>query len=186
LFYNRLTELEEDRCDPSYLERFTLLVDFVKTTYASTTERITALLQGHEITYGLLWALFKPKMVVYTTCFSSGKPRCVKYHFGEERKLDKRGGIILSWCHYVGFDNKAFGETSIELAISSFRGTKGFDFPDAFPLEYHPNKVQVIADLVDCGRKFAFLMGIRHHQYRGDAFYMRRGQPIKVSFTAES
>jgi hypothetical protein len=54
LLYNRLTELEEDRCDPSYLEHFNLLVDFVKTTYAFTTKRITALLQAHEITYDLL------------------------------------------------------------------------------------------------------------------------------------
>ena len=178
--YNRLPELEEYQCDPLYLKHFNLLVDFVKTTYASTTKRITALLEGYEITYDLLWALFKPNMVVYTTCFGTGKPRCVKYHLGEERKMDNGVEYFRLECHYVDFDGKAFGETSIELAIMKFRGTKRIDSLDAFPLEYHPNKNQVKADLVDCGRKFASLMGICHRQYRGGAFYMRNGQPIKV------
>lgn len=79
-----------------------------------------------------------------------------------------------------GFLRQAFGETSIELAILKFRGTKRIDSLDAFPLKYHPNKSQVKADLVDCGRKFASLRGIRHRQYQGDAFYMRKGQPIKA------
>ena len=180
MLYNRLTELQEYECDPLYLKHFNLLVDFVKTTYASTTKRITALLEGHEITYDLLWALFKPNMVVYTTCYGTGKPRCVKYHLGEERKMDNGVEHFHLECHYVDFDGKAFGETSIELAILKFRGTKRIDSLDAFPLEYHPNKSQVRADLVNCGRKFTSLMGIHHRQYRGDAFYMRKGQPFKV------
>ena len=37
LLYNRLTGLEENQCDPSYLKHFNLLVDFVRTTDVSTT-----------------------------------------------------------------------------------------------------------------------------------------------------
>ena len=59
LLYNCLTELEEYRCDPSYLKHFNLLVNFVKTTYAPTTKRLTALLENHEITYDQLWACAK-------------------------------------------------------------------------------------------------------------------------------
>ena len=83
-------------------------------------------------------------------------------------------------CRYVDFDGKVFGETSIELAILNFRGTKGINSLDAFPLEHHPNKNEVKAHLVDCGRKFVSLMGVHHRQYRGDAFCMRKGQPVKV------
>ena len=43
-------------------------------------------------------------------------------------------------CRYVDFDGKVFGETSIELAILQFRGTKKINSLDAFRLEYHPNK----------------------------------------------
>ncbi len=65
-------------------------------------------------------------------------------------------------CHYVDFDGKAFGETSIELAILKFRRTKRIDTLDAFPLGYHADKAQVKANLVECGRKFVSLMGVRH------------------------
>jgi hypothetical protein len=36
------------------------------------------------------------------------------------------------------------------------------------------------AHLVEWGRKFASLMGVHHRQYRGDAFYLRKGQSIKA------
>jgi hypothetical protein len=78
------------------------------------------------------------------------------------------------------FDGKVFGETSIELAILKFRGTKRINSLDAFPLEYHPSKDKIKAHLVECGRKFVSLMGVHHRQYQGDAFYMRKEQPIKA------
>ncbi|KAI9726527.1 MAG: hypothetical protein M1835_003773, partial [Candelina submexicana] len=180
LLYNRLTELQEYQCDPSSLKHFNLLVNFVKTTYSSTTKRLIALLENHEITYDLLWALFKPNTVVYTTCFGTGKPRCVRYDFGEERTTSNGVEYFHLECRYVDFDGKVFGETSIELAIVKFRGTKRINSLDAFPLEYHPSKDEVKANLVECGHKFVSLMGVHHRQYRGDAFYMRKGQPIKV------
>ena len=80
-------------------------------------------------------------------------------------------------CHYVDFDGKAFGETSVALAILKFRGIKRINTLDAFPLEYHSNKTRVKANLAECGRKFVSLMGVHHRQYRGDAFYMRKGKP---------
>lgn len=108
-------------------------------------------------------------MVVYTTYFGTGKLRCVKYHFDEERKMENVVEYFYLECHYVDFDCKAFGETSIELAILKFRGTKMIDSLDAFLLEYHPNKIQVKANLVNCGQKFVSLTGVHHRHYRGDA-----------------
>jgi hypothetical protein len=119
-------------------------------------------------------------MVVYTTCFGTGKPRCVKYDFGEEEMTKNGLEYFHLECCYVDFDSKVFGETFIELAVLKFRGTKRISSLDAFPLAYHPNKDKVKVRLVECGWKFVSLMGVHHRQYRGDAFYMRKGQPIKV------
>lgn len=91
-------------------------------------------------------------------------------------------------CHYVDFDCKEFGETSIEIAILKFLGTKMIDSLNAFPLEYHPNKIQVKVNLVKCGQKFVSLTGVYHrcglfprgqpqpHQ----AFYQSVGQTIFI------
>ena len=162
LLYNRLTELEEYQYDPLYLKYFNLLVDLLKKTYTSITKRLTALLKGHEITYDLLWALFKPNIVVYTTYYSTGKPRYIKYYFGEERKMDNNVKYFHLEYYYVDFDSKASGETSIELAIIKFRGTKRINSLDAFPLEYHPNKNEIKAHLVEYSRKFMSLIGVHH------------------------
>ena len=180
LLYNRLTELGEYRCDPSQLNHYNLLVNFVKTAYAPTTKRLTALLEDYEITYDLLWALFKPNTVVHTTYLGTGKPRCVNYNSGEERTIDNGVEYFYLECRYIDFDSKVFGETSIELTILKFRRTKRINSLNAFPLEHHPNKNEVKVYLVDCGRRFVSLLGVHYRQYRGDAFYMRKGQPVKV------
>jgi len=180
LLYNRLRELEQYQCDSSYLKHLNLLVSFLKITYASTTKSLTALLEDHEITYDHLWALFKPNALVYTICSGTGKPRCVKYKSGEAKTMDNGLEYFHLECHYLDFDGKVFGETAIELAITRFRGTKRISSLDAFPLEYHPNKNDAKAHLLECGRKFMSLMGVHHRQYRGDAFFMRKGKPIKV------
>jgi hypothetical protein len=167
--------LKEYQCDDSYLKHFNLLVDFIKVTYASTTERLTALLEDHEITYDLLWALFKPNIVVYTTCYGTGKPRCVRYHFGEERMMQNGLEYFNMECCFIDFDGKVCGETPVELVIEKFRGTKKIDCLNAFPLHYHPNQNEVKANLIECGQKFISLMGVHHHQYRGNAFYIQKG-----------
>jgi len=82
---------------------------------------------GYEITYDLLWALFKPNMVVYTTCFGTGMSRCVKYCFSEDRTMDNGMEYFHLEYHCANFDGKAFGETPIELAVLKFRGTRRID-----------------------------------------------------------
>ena len=61
---------------------------------------------------------------------------------------------------------KVFGETSSGLVILNFRGTKRINLFEASPFE--------------CGQRFVSLTGVHHRQYRGNAFYMRKRQPVKV------
>ena len=71
--------------------------------------------------------------------------------------------------------------TSIELVIPKFRGTKRISTLPAFPLKYHPDENQVKSDLVKCGRKFVSLMGTYYCYCQGKAFFMHRGDPVRVS-----
>jgi hypothetical protein len=60
LLYYYLPDLEECRQDPSAaldhstLKHLDLLLDFIKTAYASTTKRLSPLLEKRQITYNLL------------------------------------------------------------------------------------------------------------------------------------
>ncbi|PMD60368.1 uncharacterized protein K444DRAFT_642994 [Hyaloscypha bicolor E] len=127
LFYY-LSDLEAYRSntvlDDSTLQHLSLLVDFIKKTYESTAERLSALLEKREITYDLLWAFFKPNAVIYTTCVGTGKPRCVKYDFSEERKQIDGVEYFYIGYYYLDSDGKVFGEVLTALGIEKFRGTR--------------------------------------------------------------
>lgn len=46
-----------------YLECLNLFIDYIKSAYTCTTQRLIPLLDSGEITYDLLWALYKPNTV---------------------------------------------------------------------------------------------------------------------------
>ncbi|OCK95318.1 uncharacterized protein K441DRAFT_556596, partial [Cenococcum geophilum 1.58] len=45
-----------------------LLINYINDTYKLTTKRLLSLLKRGEITYNLLWALFKPNSDIYSIC----------------------------------------------------------------------------------------------------------------------
>jgi hypothetical protein len=67
------------------MKHLDLLIEYIEKIYAPTTERLLSLLKHSEITYNLLWALFKPNTPVYTTCSRTKNPRCVTYDSAEEK-----------------------------------------------------------------------------------------------------
>ena len=163
-----------------WLQHLDLLLEFIKKTYQSTTERLNALLKKSEITYDLLWALFKPNAMIYTTCVGTDKPRCVKYNFGEEKKQMNGVEYFHLGCRYLDSDGKVFGEVSTALGIEKFRGTKRINSLGAFPLIYHQKEKETRAYLENCGRKFLKLLDVHHCQYQGMAFYMKKNRPVKL------
>ncbi|OWP06252.1 hypothetical protein B2J93_2490 [Marssonina coronariae] len=142
LLFHYLSDLEAYRSntvlDDSTLQHLSLLVDFIKKTYESTAERLSALLEKCEITYDLLWAFFKPNAVLYTTCVGTGKPRCVKrinslgvfplpYHQKEKETrayLEECGRKFLSLmsvhhCHYQGIAFYMKKNHPVKLLVNS-------------------------------------------------------------------
>lgn len=84
-------------------EYLDLLIEYIKTIYASTTHTLFSLWESKEIIYNLLWALFKPGTLVYTTCFGTKKPRCVICDSGEEKTAKFRIKYYNIECRYRGF-----------------------------------------------------------------------------------
>lgn len=73
------TELEDDTDSNAKLKHLGLLVEYIRAAYISTLSRLVSLLENREITYDLLWALFKPNIVIYTTVLDAEKPACCGY-----------------------------------------------------------------------------------------------------------
>lgn len=92
--------------------------------------------------------LFKSNIVVYTTYYSTGKPRYIKYYFGEKRTIDNNVEYFYLEYYYVDFDSKTSRETLIELAIIKFYRIKRINSLNAFPLKYYLNKNEIKVYLI--------------------------------------
>ena len=155
-------------------------IEFLDDWFSTTAEELTPLLAHGEITYDLLWALFKPSDPIYTNDSDSEQPRCLLFDFGEaqDRKGQKYFEIVCRSLHY---DGKFFGEVQSFLKISEFRGARKINSCEVFPLKYHENPARIKASLVERGRKSISLMGVIHCEFKGLAFYKVKGKAVKIN-----
>lgn len=156
----------------------------MKTSYRPTTDRLIPLLEEGKITYDLLWALFKPNDHVISICPGSGKPKCLKYDIGEEKKTDQGVEYFELQGQYLDFDGKVFGAVTEKLAIEKFRGARQVNTLKAFPLKFHPAAKKIKTRLAAYGQKFVNLMGSHHQYYDGHAFFQRKEGLIRVTVSS--
>ncbi|CAF9912370.1 hypothetical protein IMSHALPRED_000298 [Imshaugia aleurites] len=185
VLFHFLSQIESKR-DINILEsdkltqHLDLLIRFLQEHYASIIKTLPELLERGEMTFDLLWTLFPPNTVVYTSCVYSEEPKCLIFDFGEEKIL-KKGKFYILQCRYLDFNGKLLGEVISNLLIPEFRGAKPISALEAFPLDYHQDLAKVKSDLIERGRRFASLKGIHHTAYHGLAHQKRKGEPFKFS-----
>lgn len=185
LLYQYLPELEHCLAQPdshnlATIDKLQLLVKYIRESYTATSRCLVPLLEHGEICFDLLPFLFKPNDPVYTTCFGTGKPRCVKYDSGEAKTQSNGEKFYRLNCRYFDFDGKAVGQVSTTIDIPKFRGCIRINTLNAFPLSYHSSSSQARADLIDCGRKFLSLRGMHHRYCRGSAFFIQNDKMTKI------
>ena len=155
-----------------------VLINHLQEAFHEVKQSLTKL-RG-EITYNLLWTLFKPDDIIFTRCPGTKVPRCLKVSFSEERQT-MRGKIyfyVEGRC--LDFDGHLFGESRVMVPLEKFRGTKKIPLLEAFPLRHHPRREAVVQQLVSCGRKFVELVGCHHRECHGPAFFMQKEGPLPV------
>src|SRR5262249_30710814 len=101
-----------------------ILAEFIKKTYASTTEQLHTLFKGSQITYDSLWALFKLNTNIYTQCQLTRTPRFMKWAFGEEEERSDRTKYYHLECQFLGWDGKILRDSTIVFKIENFSGWK--------------------------------------------------------------
>ncbi|CAI7582860.1 unnamed protein product [Penicillium manginii] len=183
-FLSELNERKELKacasgCDAIQMRHLRLLIDHLENEYASVSQRLGSMLQHGQITYGLLWALFKPGSHVFATCFGTKEPRCVIFDAGEEITQNDETWFNLE-CRFIDYDGVKFGEAGIFLRVAKFRGSKPIESLEAFPLRHHQSHEQVRKDLVGRGHKFLEFAGSHIRHCKGSAFFMSKGKVVKV------
>jgi hypothetical protein len=129
------------------------------------------MLNRGEITYDLLWSLWKPNELIITdTHGSKGEhgafelTAMAKGHDPVEGRHWKIEGV------HFGYDGERYGYGHISVKIPEFPGTCPIIELPCYPLRYHQNKDTVLEELKARGKKFVSLHGTQYKSYSGPAF----------------
>ncbi|KAI5917688.1 hypothetical protein F4810DRAFT_640519 [Camillea tinctor] len=159
-----------------------VLVKYLDKDYAQIKKSLYPMLDNGLITFDLLWALWKPNTLVYTTMYGSAdQPRAFKVEVAEKHYSVLRGEFYYVEGKYFEYDGKQFGYGSMSQEIPDFRGARKITSLSCYPLKYHKNESQLRKDLIERGKKFVSLGGVHYKSHQGMAYYKKKKSIIKVN-----
>ncbi|KAI1485452.1 hypothetical protein F5X96DRAFT_332167 [Biscogniauxia mediterranea] len=159
-----------------------VLVKYLDKDYAQIKKSLYPMLDNGLITFDLLWALWKPNTLVYTTMYGSvDQPRAFKVELGEKHFSVLRGEFYYIEGKYFEYDGKQFGFGSMSQEIPDFRGARKITSLACYPLKYHKNESQLRKDLIERGKKFVGLGGVHYKSHQGMAYYKKKKAIIKMN-----
>ncbi|GKT44370.1 ATPase family AAA domain-containing protein 3A [Colletotrichum spaethianum] len=159
-----------------------VLLKYLDKDYAHVKKSLYPMLENGLITFELLWALFKPNTLVYTTTYGSpDEPRVFKVEQAEKLSSMTKGEFYWVDGKYLEFDGKQFGYGTLCEEVPEFRGARKINSLSAFSLDFHKDKVAIKAALIDRGKKFVQLGGVHYRSHQGLAYYKKKKAVIKVN-----
>ncbi|KAK4932277.1 hypothetical protein LTR28_011431, partial [Elasticomyces elasticus] len=95
-----------------------VLVKYLDNDYAETKKTLYPLLKVGNITFDLLWALFKPNTLAITSCYGAwDEPRCFRVDHANKFCTVMRGEWYTVEGRYLEYDGKAFGMGDFEIDV---------------------------------------------------------------------
>ncbi|RGP80187.1 hypothetical protein FLONG3_1721 [Fusarium longipes] len=147
-----------------------VLVEYLDHDFKSTKRNLHSMLKNGLITFNLLWALWKPNMLAYTTTYGHDQePRILKVEMAELRRGTVKGQYYYVCGKFFGFDGKRFGYGHTKTYIEEFQGARKITSLSIYPIQYHKNEVKLRRDLIERGKKFVSLSGVHYKSYQGIA-----------------
>ncbi|RAL59605.1 hypothetical protein DID88_006464 [Monilinia fructigena] len=159
-----------------------VLLKYLDKDYASTKKTLIPMLETGIITFDLLWALYKPNTLAYTTTYGTiDEPRAFKIELAEKNKQFYEG----TWYHiegkYLEYDGKTWGMGTMDCEVPSFKGARKITSLNCYPLKYHKNEAKLRIELIERGKKFVALQGVHYKSHKGMAYYKKRKAVVKVN-----
>lgn len=163
-------------------EQLKVLLTYLDKDYADVKESLYPMLENGLITFDLLWALWKPGTMAYTTTYgSSDDPRVFKVEQAEKHRSFMKGELYHLEGKYFEFDGKGFGHGTMTEEVLAFRGARRITSLPCYPLEYYENEQQLREKLIKRGQKFVSLHGVHYKSYSGMAYHKTKKSTIKFN-----
>ena len=159
-----------------------VLVTYLDEDYESTKKRLYPMLEAGNITFDLLWALFKPNSIAFTSTYGSWEdPRCFKVDFANKESSLIKGEWYCIEGRYLEYDGKTFGLGDFEVNIEQFQGPRKITSLMAYPLKYHKDPNAVTKQLVARGKRFVELAGTNYRFHKGLAFHKKKKAVLRFN-----
>ncbi|KAK4987024.1 hypothetical protein LTR50_004889 [Elasticomyces elasticus] len=159
-----------------------VLVKYLDNDYTETKKTLYPLLKVGNITFDLLWALFKPNTLAITSCYGAwDEPRCFKVDHANKFCSVMKGEWYTIEGRYLEYDGKAFGMGDFEIDVESFKGPRKISSLATYPLVYHKNPEGVTTQLIERGKRFVAMAGMNYQYHKGLAFQKKKKTVAKIN-----
>jgi hypothetical protein len=137
-----------------------VLCRYLDEDYAETKKTLYPLLKAGNITFDLLWALFKPNTIAYTSTYNDqDNPRCFKVDRATKEQSFMRGEWYSVEGRYLEYDGKNYGLGDFEAQVDQFKGSRKITSLSTYPLQYHKDPEAIKKQLIDRGKQFVSMTG---------------------------
>nr|POE85431.1 hypothetical protein CFP56_43747 [Quercus suber] len=158
------------------------MVAYIDEDYADTKKTLYPLLKAGNITFDLLWALFKPNEIAVTSTYGMWEePRCFKVDYANKSCSLVRGEWYCVEGRYLEYDGKSYGFGDFEADVDSFKGPRKISSLATYPLRYHKDPEGLRKKLVKRGESFVSMEGMQYKFHKGLAFMKKKKQVLKIS-----
>jgi hypothetical protein len=164
------------------IKHLKVLLKYLDKDYAETKKTLYPMLDNGLITFDLLWALFKPNTLAYTTTYDAvDEPRAFKIEYAEKEYSFMKGESYSIEGRYLEYDGKVWGMGTMDVEILAFKGARKITSLSCYPLNFHRNESKLREELIARGKKFVALQGVNYRAMNGLAFVKKKRQVIKVN-----
>ncbi|KAF2762349.1 hypothetical protein EJ05DRAFT_497202 [Pseudovirgaria hyperparasitica] len=159
-----------------------VLESYLDEDYADTKKTLYPMLEAGNITFDLLWALFKPNTIAFCATYGSkDDPRCFKVDYANKESSFLKGEWYSIEGRYLEYDGKNFGHGEFEQTVESFKGPRKITSLAVYPLSYHKDPDGMKKTLVERGQKFVTLQGMNYKFLNGLGFQKKKKTVAKVN-----
>lgn len=158
------------------------LLKYLDKDYATTKKTLYPMLEAGNITFDLLWTLFRSETICYTSTYTAhDEPRAFKVEYATKESSFVKGTWMEVEGRYMDFDGKTFGLGSMDVEIESFKGPRKINTLPCYPLKYHKDPEAIKTRLIARGKRFTEMAGMQYKFHKGLSFTKRKRQAIKVT-----
>ena len=158
------------------------LVKYLDEDYAEIKKTLYPLVEAGNITFDLLWALYKPNEIAITSCYGVwDEPRCFKVDYATKFQNMQRGEWYSIEGKYLEYDGKSFGYGDFEVDVEGFKGPRKIASLATYPLKYHRDAEGVRKKIIERGERFIEMEGMQYQFHKGLAFMKKKKQVAKIN-----